>query len=157
MYTNAPWPQKQYEETFSDLLEDARSRLRDRTDLEGIMALHTLSGNTYWTDITGNAVIGDYLEDEAAIQALIEHHDTAVACILNLYRNRTHPEEPSQPMVTSWYFSKRLTEIDPKNRDAMILLWGGGEKYGYKPLWVTMPPEKKEDNAANKPVEKRWI
>ncbi len=148
MTTQAPWTQEQYEDVFNDLLEGAWNRLKTQPELGGVMALHTLSGHTYWSALSGKFFDGDleggFQEEEAAIQTLLSHQDTEVACILNMYRNRTQPEEPSQPMVTSWYFSKRLTEINPKNRDAMILLWGGGEKYGYKPLWVTMPPEKKE-------------
>ncbi len=125
---------------FNCMLSQTWTRFSENPDLDAVFALHTVKGNTYYQDITwesGSWTPGDFRGEELCIHQLNDYNDTQVRCIIVSFKG--HGVLP-QPDSISWYFAQRLLELDVRNLDALVLLWGGGNIYRPKPVHTIAPP-----------------
>ncbi len=114
-----------------------------------ITVVWTKKGNVYYSPISDDMYYGDYLELEQHIQALVAAEDTEIQLTFSL----PHPSctSPSllRPIMNCWYFNYRLAQLQPKNLDSSILLWGttrqneASELYIVKRIKDYLPPDVK--------------
>ncbi len=124
---------------LTELLDAAAARLSHENDAEFLTCVKTLSGNICYFISKGALFSQDYTEEEAHIRQLLLAGDTAVSLIFAVFP--TNDGTAPQPNVPNWYFIQRLTEIDARNLDARVLLWGGGDSYHCTPLRDVLPPK----------------
>ncbi len=136
-------------EKLEKLIEEAQQKVLHDPDAPNCVfttVVWTKKGNVYYFPIHNDVFSGDYMEQEAHIQTLVEENDRQVLVAFSI----GYPSQGSKsmmPAINCWYFNYRLTEIHPGNADSYVLGWGGRTEDGDQQICIlrkirdVLPPE----------------
>lgn len=128
---------ERWENEFDALLEEGLRLFRETPSADQVIVLKTAKENTYHI-VNHNVYSGDYSDEEALIQTLVDNGDTQVLRLVCLHSLRTVG-------VTTWNLSQQLRRIDQRNFETEVLLHGL-QRQGYysKTLRQLLPPSKEQ-------------
>lgn len=96
------------------LLGTAERQVSAEKDAQQVIAVKTAKGNVYHFP---NHCVGEPSEEDTFLEMLLEQGDAEIQYILCMWHNY-------QLDVPSLHFRRRLVEICPRNKDAVVLLLG---------------------------------
>lgn len=99
---------------ISALLEGTERLVEAEQGAQQVIAVKTAKGNVYHFP---NHCVGEPSEEDAFLEMLLEQGDAEIQYILCMWHNY-------QLDVPSLHFRRRLVEICPRNKDAVVLLLG---------------------------------
>ncbi len=128
-------------QAFEEILAETRSHFAEKPRLRQMIAVRTAHGSTYCQDAPWEDEFwtpGDFRCEESIIAALENAKDTHVQYLAVMWNSGV---DLPQPAPMSWFLAQRLLEVDFRNLNTLVLLWGGMEgHYAVKPMHIIAPP-----------------
>ena len=124
---------------FQELVSHAENLLQTDASAQEVLVVRTAKDNVFHC-FNHDIMSGDYSEEEAFAQMLIEREDTQIPHIVCMWAGRMCLKHIPSVDVPSWHMRQLLTKIDPRNGETEVIVNGFGG-FLVKKFKILVPPK----------------